>query len=207
MLILSTKLQNISVMSLQTGSEIAKTSNPIIDPATLDIVAYHLAGRLLKSDDIVLLASDIREISDIGFIVDSADELVHKTDIVKLHDLLKLGFGLIDKTVIDDKGTKLGRIYDYAIDPMNFKVHQLHVKRPLMKSLQDSHLTINRSQIVEINNKNIVVQSATLEKKAQPAVVSENFINPFRKPATPSTNQSVMTSTVFCPKLFLLCQS
>lgn len=179
-------------MSLQTGAKIAQTTQPIIDPGTLDIVAYHLSGKGLESKDILLLTRDIREVGSMGFIVDSADELVLQQDMIKLSDIIHLNFHLIDKEVIDDKKTKLGRINDFSLDPMDFKIHQLHVKRPLMKSLQTSDLIINRTQITEVNNKNIVVSSASLEEKIKPTIMSESFVNPFRKSATPSTGPNTL---------------
>lgn len=190
MLILSTKLKDISVMSLQTGAKIAQIKTAIIDPGTLTVVAYHLVGRRLESDNVLLLTRDVREISNIGLIVDSADELVLEEDMVALKDILKSEFNLIDKPVIDDNKTKLGRIYDYTLDPMDFKIYQLYVKRPLLKSLQTSDLIINRSQIIEVNNKNIVVSSANLEQPARTSTAND-FVNPFRKSTAPSANSSI----------------
>lgn len=179
-------------MSLQTGAKIAQTSQPIIDPGTLDIVAYHLNGKGLESNNVLLLTRDIREVGNMGFIVDSADELVLQEDMVKLRDIIKLDFHLIDKEVIDDQKNKLGRINDYSIDPMDFKIHQLHVKKSLMKSLQTSDLIVNRTQIIEVNNKNIIVSSASLEEKVKPAIIAESFVNPFRKSATSSTEPNTL---------------
>jgi uncharacterized protein YrrD len=192
MLMLSSKLKEVAVMSLQTGAKIAQTTHPIIDPGTLDIVAYHLSGRGLESNSVLLLTRDIREVGNMGFIVDSADELVLQEDMVKLRDIIKLDFHLIDMDVIDDQKTKLGRIDDYSLDPMDFKIHQLHVKRPLIKSLQTSDLIINRTQIIEVNNKNIVVSSASLDEKVKPTIIAESFVNPFRKSATPSTGPNAL---------------
>lgn len=180
MLILSEKFKSIPVMSLQTGAEIARTKSPVIDPGTLDIVAYSLSGERLEKNRSLLLVRDVREIGDMGIIIDSADEVISETDVVKVQKLLTLRFDPIDMHVIDDKKNKLGKVYDYAFDPLTFTIHQLHVKRPLLRSLQTSELLINRSQIAEINNKTIVVHSATLKQRPKPAAVSEHFVNPFR---------------------------
>ncbi len=191
MLLLSSKVQKLPIMSLQTGAKIAQITHTVIDPATLDVVAYRIEDKKLDSDDWLLLTSDIREVSDIGLIIDSVDELVKEEDMIKLKDTLELRFNLIDMSVIDDKKTKLGRIYDFSLDPLQFRIHQLYVKRPLIKSLQTSDLIINRTQIVEVNNNNIVVSSASLDEKVQPAAVANSFVNPFRKSA-PSAGQSTM---------------
>lgn len=182
-------------MSLQTGARIALVTKAIVDPATLNIVAYHLSGKGLESEDLLLLTRDIREVGSLGLIVDSADELVASSDMVKLKDIIKLGFNLLSMSVIDDNKNKLGRIYDYTIDPMDFKIHQIYVKRPLIKSLQTSDLIINKSQIIEVNNTNVVVSSASLGEKARPASIAEDFVNPFRKPSAPPAGSSTIKNS------------
>lgn len=172
-------------MSLQTGMSLGRITYPIINPRVLEIVAYRVEGaRLDSSENTLLLTKDIREISDIGLIIDSVDELVLEEDIIKVKELAKLNFNLINMNVVDDKKTKLGKVYDYSFDPLTFTIHQIHIKRPLLKSIQQSELTIRRSQIKEINNHTIIVDSASLEEKPKPVNLGENFINPFRKPGT-----------------------
>ncbi len=175
------------VMSLQTGAKIARAESAIIDPAVLDIVAYRLTGPRLERDNTILLTKDIREISDIGFIIDSADELVAADDVMKIQKIIELQFDLINLDVIDERKHKLGKIYDYTIDPLTFTIHQLHVRRPLMKSLKTSDLLISRKQILEVNNKSIIVNSATIDERPAPAAVAGGFINPFKN-ATPPNN-------------------
>lgn len=193
MLILSKRLIETPVMSLQTGAEVAKTNQAIIDPAVLEVVAYTLAGPRVSKEPTILLTHDIREVGSMGFIIDSADEIVPLDDVIKIKELSKLHFNLIDMEVRDDNKTKLGKIYDYTVDPLTFTIHQLYVKRPLLKSFQTSDLTIGRSQIIEITNTHIIVKSASLEEKPQPAALSDKFINPFRKPDTPSTGNPIDT--------------
>lgn len=194
MLILAKQLYEVPVMSLQTGAEIASTQEAIIDPGVLDIVAYRLKGPRLQSDDILLLTRDIREVSDIGFIVDSSDELMQEDDLLKVKEIINLHFQLVGLDVIDDTKRSLGKVQDYSVDPMTFTIHQLHVKRPLLKSLQTSDLIVNRKQIIEINNKAIVVSSASLEERPTPAAVANNFVNPFRGTRSRPANNSETTN-------------
>lgn len=186
MLILGEKLKYVPVMSLQTGAEIARAEQAIIDPAVLDIVAYRLDGSRLEKDGSILLTRDIREISDLGFIIDSTDELVALEDIVKIKKIADLNFKLIGLEAIDENKRKLGKVYDYTIDPLTFTIHQLHVRRPLLKSLQTSDLLISRRQIIEVNNKSIIIKSASLEERPAPAAVTGSFINPFKNAAPPN---------------------
>jgi hypothetical protein len=180
MLIAGSRLIDAPVMGLQTGGELARTSRAIIDPRTLEIVAYELVGPLLDTQPSVIRIVDVREFSEIGLIVDSSDEFVSPADIIKLNEIYELNFALINMPVIDEKKHKLGKIDGYTIETGGFVIQQLSVKRPFFKSLNDTQLLIHRTQISEINNTAIVVNS---EVKVQPMLqaVSNSYHNPFRK--------------------------
>ena len=49
MLIFGEKLIDTPVLSLQTGTELARTEQAIIDPCNLHIVGYKLSRRLLSN--------------------------------------------------------------------------------------------------------------------------------------------------------------
>jgi len=169
-------------MGLQTGGELARTKRAIIDPQTLEIIAYELSGPLLDTHPSILRIADVREFSEIGLIVDSSDEFVSPSDIIKLDEIYKLNFTLSGMTVIDEKKHKLGKVDGYTIETGGFLIQQLSVKRPLLKSLNDTQLLIHRTQINEINDTSIIVNSET---KPQPIlqVVRGAYQNPFRKSA------------------------
>ena len=71
MLITAEKFTNMPVMSLQTGSELARTSRAIINPYNLKIIAYELSGPLLDQSPSLLRIEDIRETGPMGLIIDS----------------------------------------------------------------------------------------------------------------------------------------
>src|SRR6478735_2251568 len=102
MLIAGSRFLNAPVMGLQTGGELARTSREIIDPATLEIIAFELEGPLLTEHPSLLRIADVREFSDMGIIVDSSEEFVSLDDVIKLRDIYDLGFELIGKQVIDE---------------------------------------------------------------------------------------------------------
>lgn len=174
------------VMGLQTGSELARTSEPVIDPATLEIVAYELVGPLLNTNPSLLRIVDVREFSDIGLIVDSSEEFVSPDDIIKLKSIYDRRFKLLGMNVINERRHKVGKVDGYTLDTNGFLVQQLNVKRPFLKSLNDTELLIHRSQITEINDKAIVIHSEA--KITDPIIESVNtYANPFRK--RPQTDQ------------------
>lgn len=180
MLLHGSKILGTPIMGLQTGSELARTKAAIVDPRNLTVVAYTLQGPLLgRQKDLILRVADIRELSNIGMIIDSSDEFVESDDIIKIKQIQEFGFELVGKTVIDEAKHKLGKVSDYTIDPSSFVIQQLNVRRPVLKSLSDTELLIHRSQVVEINDTTIIVRTA--EKKAEPVTEAiRNYTNPFR---------------------------
>jgi sporulation protein YlmC with PRC-barrel domain len=176
-------------MGLQTGSRLAATKRPIIDPGNLKIIAYELDGPLLTERPSFILTSDIRELSDIGMIVDSSDDFFGINDVISVQKVINLGFELLGIAVIDESGRKLGKVQDYSLETDGYIIQQLNVKPGIVKSLTDTRLLIHRSQIVEINNSSIIVRSAAtkLDPIDQPDKLS--CINPFRSPAL-QTNES-----------------
>lgn len=185
MLITGDRLLHTPVLGLQTGSELARTKDAVIDPANLKILAYELSGPLLSNEPSLLRIADIREISDIGLIVDSSDEFVGPDDVIKLGEVYKLGFKPVGMRVVDSKGSKLGKVNGYTIDTTHFIIHQLSVKRPLLKSLNDTELLIHRSQITEINNETIIVNAEAETPEPLMESVRGSYVNPFRgKPTT-----------------------
>ena len=174
-------------MSLQTGGRLAHTEKAIIDPANLKILAYEVVGPLLTETPAFIRTADIREYGRLGMIIDSTDELIGLSDVIHIKKIHDLNFSLIGMQVIDDHRHKLGKVDDYTLDTDSYVIQQLNVRRGFLKSLNDTGLLINRSQIVEINNSTIVVKSPT-KKSAEPVMqaMRGEFVNPFRAPQSTS---------------------
>ena len=183
MLLLGSRLAHTPIMSLQTGGRLAHTEKAIIDPANLKILAYEVVGPLLTETPAFIRTADIREYGRLGMIIDSTDELIGLSDVIHIKKIHDLNFSLIGMQVIDDHRHKLGKVDDYTLDTDSYVIQQLNVRRGFLKSLNDTGLLINRSQIVEINNSTIVVKSPT-KKSAEPVMqaMRGEFINPFRAP-------------------------
>ena len=183
MLLLGSRLAHTPIMSLQTGGRLAHTEKAIINPANLKILAYEVVGPLLTETPAFIRTADIREYGRLGMIIDSTDELIGLSDVIHIKKIHDLNFSLIGMQVIDDHKHKLGKVDDYTLDTDSYVIQQLNVRRGFLKSLNDTGLLINRSQIVEINNSTIVVKSPT-KKSAEPVMqaMRGEFINPFRAP-------------------------
>jgi len=191
MLVLGSRLDDTPVMSLQTGTRLARTSTPIIDPANLKIIAFVLDGPLLTDHPTLLRTDDIREMGAVGMIIDSSDELLALDDVIKIKELYEMKFSLIGMSVIDEMKKKLGKVSGYTLETGSFFIQQLDIKRGILKGITDTGILIHRTQIVEINDDAIIVK--TTAQKAAPKPVQQalrtEYINPFRS-ASPQPEHS-----------------
>ena len=187
MLLPSTRFIDTPVMSLQTGSELGRTIKPIINPRELSIVAFELHGINLDYDPSLLRINDIREIGPMGMIIDSSDELISVSDVIKIKEIYELNFELVGLKVIDDKKKNVGKVTGFTLDASSFFIQQLQVKRPLLKSFGDTEFLIHRSQVVKITDDYLLVKSPDIRhKEAVAEPTGQMFENPFRKPAQPA---------------------
>lgn len=184
MLVSYERFNDTPIMSLQTGSELARTSKAIIDPRNLTIVAYELEGRTLTQQPSLLLVRDVREVGPLGIIIDSTDELVSPNDVVKVEEVYNFNFELIGVKVVDDRGRHVGKVNGYSVDMSSFVIQQINVKRPFFQSLNDTELLVHRSQIIKVSDNKIMIHSPTVRKDKAEAKVSPTFNNPFRKTAS-----------------------
>ncbi len=187
MLIFGSDLKGKSVLSLHTSTPIAILDEPVINPYNLNILAFKLAGaRLDDPDDSYLLVQNIREISPIGLIINSSDEIVSQQDVIKLKETIELGFELVNTKVVSKNGKRLGKVAGYTVDPAVMSVEQILIERPFFRAFVDPELMIHRSKIIEITNEKITVKEEKEKPKATKAVKEKiepigEFVNPFRK--------------------------
>jgi len=192
MLLIGSKVANMPILSLHVGGPVAEIREAVIDPEDLCIVAYVVDGPIIRNDpDVgnILDINDVREISNSGLIIDSTDRFTTREDVVRFDKIMELGFHLVGLKVVTQDGKKLGKIVDYTLDSSTFMIYQLIVQRPFMSSLIDPELTINRSQIIEVDDYKVTIKHDKAEvkmpekKKSEPEEFVPNFTNPFRKPA------------------------
>ena len=162
MLINASRLIGTKVLSLQLGGAVAQVVDLIINPDNLQIIAFQLEGPVIGGETgDILDARSIREFSQLGFIIDDTDELVFRTDVVRIDQIMSLGFHLVGLKVVTQKGASLGKISDFVVDPSTLLTQQLVVQRPFFKSLMDPELIIHRSQIVEVDDYKVTVKEDT----------------------------------------------
>lgn len=183
MLVMNSRLISAPVLSVQAGGPIGKITSTIIDPNDLKIIAFRLEGPLINRQQNLLDARSIREYSNYGFVIDDIDELIGPDDVIKISDILKLNFDLLNLKVETKKGNKLGKVQDFTVTSEDFIVQQIIVKRPAVKALIDPELTISRKEIVEITDYKVIIkdEEKVLKQKAEKEDFVPNFVNPFRE--------------------------
>lgn len=156
MLQLSEALINRPVMSLRTGTQVATAVAPIINPNNLKIEGFYCYDSHDKKH-LVLITPDIRDIIPQGFVVNDHDVLVESEELIRLQKVMRIDFQLIGKRVSTTSKHHLGKVSDYATDIASMYIQKIYVSQPLFKSLSGGNLGIDRTQIVEITKKEIIV--------------------------------------------------
>lgn len=156
------------VLSLQTGARIGIINESIIDPDKLQVVGFYVESP--RDTGSILLTNDIREVNRLGVIVDRMDSLVDPEDLVRHKDVLALQYRLIDKKVVTENGRKLGKVSDYIVEDQTMHVARLYTRPTLTKVItKGGSLIVDRSQIVEINDSQVVIREPLGKVKAPAA--------------------------------------
>ena len=179
MLALHDRLLFTPILSLQTGAPLARTKQLIIDPRQLKVVAFYCEGPHV-TEPAILHTDDIRELSGMGIIVDNADSIMAPDQLVRLQEIINFHFELIGKQIIDTHKRKLGKVEDYSIDLDSFYIIKIKVRQSLLKNFMGANLLIDRTQIVEINDKFIVVNANDTKAPARKPDGKPIIENPFR---------------------------
>lgn len=166
MLIPIDRLLNRPVMSLQTGGELARTSELIIDPRQLTIAAIYVVGKLLDHSPSILHTADIRELGPLGCIVNDSSALMPPDDLVRLQEIIDFDFRLIGIRVEDEDGRKLGKVQSATFEPTTYTIQQIITEQSWLQSIMESSHVIHRSQIIAVTNQKIVVHSAETKDQA-----------------------------------------
>lgn len=185
MLVDNFKLARCPVLSLHVGQPIAETVEPIIDPNDLKVIGFVVRGGVIGGEiGNILRVESVREYSDIGLIVDSEDVFVSRMDVLKIDEVMSLEFKLVDLKCVTKKGTKLGKIIGYTVEPTTFEIMQIIIQRPALKAFIDPELVVSRNEIVEVDDYKVTVKDEEdkIRKRATKEDFVPNFVNPFRQP-------------------------
>lgn len=191
MILSGSRLDKSAVMSLQTGSRIAIAHRPVVDPARLQIIAFELRQAQGYAKQAFLRVLDVREFSDIGMIIDSADEFVGLDDILKLKEIYQLNFQLPGMRVIGTDGKYIGKVRSYTIESDGFYIAQLIIKPQIFTRLRETELLVHRSQIREITDDAIIIERLEELKEDSRLLANASYVNPFRPKTSPEQPEAI----------------
>jgi sporulation protein YlmC with PRC-barrel domain len=166
MLKLSQSFLGIDILSLRTGGVIATTTKPIINPNNLKIEGWYVVDRFNDST-LILLSSEIRDMLPQGLVVNDHEALSEAEDLVRLHDILNLRFELLGKAVVTEKGSRVGKVSDYAVETSSLIIKKLYVSQSLIKNFSGGTLSVDRTQIIEITNRRIVIEDPAAKARVR----------------------------------------
>lgn len=145
-------------MSLRTGGQIATTTSAIIDPNNLKIEGFYCQDLVNKKEPLILVSQDIRDVMAKGLVVNDHEVLAHPSDLVRLKKIINIGFELKGKPVVTASKEKLGKVSDWAAETESMYIQKIYVGQSLLKSFVSGSLSVDRSQIIEITSRKIVIQ-------------------------------------------------
>lgn len=171
MLKLTNSLLNQSVISLRSGGAVAQVDSAIVNPDNLKIEGFYCIDTRSR-ELLILLVQDIRDIVARGIVIDDHNVLVTAEELVRLKQVLELQFELIGKPVQTVKKQRLGKVNDYAVDDNSFYIQKLYVERSLLKSLSNGQLSIDRTEIVEVTDKRVIIKELQKPSRSGAAVTA-----------------------------------
>lgn len=166
MFVLSEQLKNLEIISLRETRLVARLGTPIINSDDLVIKAFFCLANNFKEKRIVLV-NDIARINRVSLIINSEEDISMLSEVVRIKDLVQQNFQLKLLPVYTESGRGLGRVEDYTIDLSNFKIQKIYVKQSLFKNLLLRRLIVDRSQIVEVTLRRIIVRDGSVKISAQ----------------------------------------
>jgi sporulation protein YlmC with PRC-barrel domain len=159
MLQLSGMFLNRAVLSLQTGTPVATTLAPILNPNNLKVEGFYCQASNRKQA--ILVSQDIRDVMPQGLVVNDIGVLTEASELVRLQKFINLNYDLLGKKVFTTGGRKVGKVSDYAIDSESMFIKKLYASPTLFKGWNGGNVGIDRTQIVELTDKKIVINDTT----------------------------------------------
>ena len=172
MLVLSKMILNRPVMSLRTGRQVATAFGAIINPNNLKVEGFYCEDSINKKQQLILVTQDVRDVLPAGLVVDDHDVLVEPSDLIRLKKTMDLQFEIIGKAVVTAGKKRLGKVADFAVEPTSMFIKKIYVSQSLLKNFTGGTLSVDRTQIVEITTKKIIIKDPLQMQKTTVTVPS-----------------------------------
>ena len=160
MLIQSGQMNHVEIVNMRTGQPEAVAERVIIDPFRL-----HVCGFYTTHDPSILLAANIRELNAEQILIDDVDAFSAREELPRLEEVLSIDYQLSGKRVQTHSKERLGSVEEYVFDSLDFKIQKIYVHQPLWRNLNGQTLIVDRKQILEVNDKHVIVSDGTIKAK------------------------------------------
>ena len=160
MLIQSGQMHNVEIVNMRTGQPEASIQQGIIDPFRL-----LLCGFYTSYEPNILLTSNIRELNLEQALIDDVDAFSAKSELPRLEEVLSIDYQLLGKRVQTRSQKNLGKVEEYVFDSIEFKIQKIYIHQPMWRNINGQTLIVDRRQILEVNDKHIVVADAIVEAR------------------------------------------
>lgn len=157
MLQLSKIFYDRKILSLRTGGPIGQALSPVINPSNLKIEGWY-ATAIRERESYVLPAAEVRDIIAKGIVVNDHTSLTLTEDLVRLKNIIDLGFEVIGKTVRTESKKTLGKVVDYAVEDQSYVIKKLYITQGIIRNFTGQQLVVDRNQIIEITDRHVIVR-------------------------------------------------
>lgn len=173
---LISKLINLEIASFQDWAKIGTATEYLLNKEKLKIDIVRVKKKNDKNN-YYLTANDIRSVNEKLLIVDSAQDLSTKEDLVRYKGVITDNIILLGSKVIDEDGKKIGNVKDYTIDYNSLEIIKIHIKTNWLNRLINERLIVDKRDVKNVtkntitirNGKNKIKQKATKVLPAQEA--------------------------------------
>lgn len=162
MLKLGNSLNNIKVMSLRSGGQVGTATAMIINPKNLRVEGWYVKDSV-NGEMLVLVRSEIRELSTRGIVVNDHEVLTSPDELVRLKFVIEINFKLLGKQVVSQSGRKYGKVSDFAVETESMIIKKIYATQSIIRSFSGGNTSIDRTQIIEITKNRIIIEDP-LEK-------------------------------------------
>ena len=169
MLYYNSGLIGMPVREARSGDTVALVEKLIVDPRSFTLAALQL--NTAEKEKSYMVTDSIAEISlKHGIFFTDTDAVSKLSELPRLQEVIDLGFELI-KIPVRTGGAKkvnpqkLGAVEDFVIDDTSFAIFQIIVKRGFFSGFMPE-LAINRQQVLELTNRELIVDEAYAKSDA-----------------------------------------
>ncbi|MDD4352450.1 MAG: PRC-barrel domain-containing protein [Candidatus Gracilibacteria bacterium] len=157
MLKLHSNLEDMKVISFQSEKALAVFEDLIVRASSAQVIGMLVTQKsFLKSTRKLIVLPDILEISN-AIYVQNDDAILSTDEIVRLRELEKERFSLINLPVESRSGEKIGQITDYVFDTLTGQIMKFH-SSPRLLGFNQTERIIATEQVYELTKDKLIVQ-------------------------------------------------